>query len=268
MGRPKTVNIKTFHEYDKLHTVKSKMYCGVEMTTLYPIKETALFYRSIEVWAYCASSFKMKKKDNVLNLNIPIISNQKTINFLEKHCWKDRVVKEIECGNSDIIETVAMLKKIFPDKEAVYFYELENLISAHNQGTLISYDDNGQVKEPSEHQLKRRKWLNSNYNRFNDAPEVKKMQDRWTSEPDKVLKDKYLDEYMDFSSEYAFKHNNLLDVFLEIGQNSVCYPVAFTDNTAEWSKEKYGKLVGYAHAGEIFFVATPDKIFFQISRHF
>jgi hypothetical protein len=66
-----------------------------------------------------------------------------------------------------------------------------------------------------------------------------KMMERWTGEKNEKLKDKYLYEYLDFKREYFFKHNNLIDSFIEIGKHSVCYPFSFTKNTAEWSKEKY-----------------------------
>lgn len=62
MTRPKTVRMDTFHLYDKLHTKKIKMYSGVEMTTLYPVKETTASYVTIQVWSYCCSKFQIKKK--------------------------------------------------------------------------------------------------------------------------------------------------------------------------------------------------------------
>lgn len=77
-----------------------------------------------------------------------------------------------------------------------------------------------------------------------------------------------LEEFYNLCREHRYSNNNLIDTFMDVCKNSVVYPVAFSKNTAEWSREKYGKLVGYAHAGEIIFINTPDKIFFEIKRHF
>jgi prepilin-type N-terminal cleavage/methylation domain-containing protein len=44
--------------------------------------------------------------------------------------------------------------------------------------------------------------------------------------------------------------------------------VAIGGGTGMWGIEKYGKPTEYSNAGEIFFVVTKDKIFFDISRHF
>lgn len=268
MGRPKRVNFDTFHLYDKLHTKKTKMMCGVEMTTLYAIKETALYYLSIEVWAYCASKFKAKKKGFKLNVDIPVIENEKTCAFLDKHCWKDWVAKDRGDKHSDIPETVALLDKLFPGKEKIFFYELDSLISAYNCGSLISYNDDGSIEEPSNHDIESQKYYNAKYNRHIQTPELTKLRTKWTSEKDEKLKNKYLKEYVNAEHNYAYKYHNCIDTLIDIGKHSVCYPVAFSRGTAEWSKEKYGKEIAYAKAGEIFFVQTKDKIYFEIKRHF
>lgn len=266
MGRPKAVNLKTFNQYDKLHTTKVKMYSGVEMTALYPIKETDEFYRSIESWSYCASTFKAKKKNCTLEVNIPIITNPKTIEFLNKNCWSEWVIKQKD--NSEMIETLAFLKRLFPDKEAVYFYELDSLLCAYNHGHFISYDDNGEIKPISKNILEQQKYYNGKYNRFPDNEECVKMRKRWTEETNETLKKQYLTEYLNFEKDYSFKHNNLVETFIEIGQNAVVYPVAFTNGTADWHLKEYGKVCPYAHAGEIYFVVTDDKVFFEVKRHF
>ncbi len=268
MGRPRAVKIETFSQYDKLHTRKVKMYSGVEMTALYPIKETEEYYRSVESWSYCVSTFKGKKKNVTLEVNIPIITNQKTIEFLKKNAWTDWVRKQKDKNNSEMIEAVGLLKKIFPDKEAVYFYELESLLSAYNHGTFISFDDNGEVNLPSELRIDEQKYYNTKYNRFIDNEECIKMRKRWTEQTDETLKIQYLSEYLDFESEFGFKHNNHNETFINIGQNAVVYPVAFTKGTADWYIEKYGKVCSYAHAGEIYFVVTDEQIFFEVKRHF
>ena len=268
MGRPKAVNIKTFPLYNKLHTKKTKMYCGVEMTTLYPIKETDQYYISPEVWAYCASKFRHKKKGFKLNVDIPVIQDKKTIDFLAKHCWNDWVDRQLKDGDSDMKEAVHLLTKIFPGKNLKCFYELNSIISSYTHGTFLSYDDDGNIEPPSEHAIKNRKYYTHKYVKYCDDPTVKTLMTKWTDEKNKKLADKYLTEYMNAEEEYAYKNHSLDDVFVDIGKHSVCYPVAFTENTAEWSREKYGKLLGYAHAGEIYFVVTPDTVYFDVSRHF
>jgi hypothetical protein len=53
-----------------------------------------------------------------------------------------------------------------------------------------------------------------------------------------------------------------------IGENCIVAPYAFSDGTADWYKEKYGKVCSYSHAGEVFMIATPDTVYFEIKRHF
>lgn len=114
MGRPKRVRYDTFHLYDKLHTVKTNMFSGVELTTLFPIKETPLFYQSIEVWAYCASKFRAKKQGFKLNVDIPLLTDPAAVAFLNEHAWHDWVAIERKDKETDVIETVALLDKLFP----------------------------------------------------------------------------------------------------------------------------------------------------------
>ena len=132
----------------------------------------------------------------------------------------------------------------------------------------VDDDDDGNIEPPSEHAIKNRKYYTHKYVKYCDDPTVKTLMTKWTDEKNKKLADKYLTEYMNAEEEYAYKNHSLDDVFVDIGKHSVCYPVAFTENTAEWSREKYGKLLGYAHAGEIYFVVTPDTVYFDVSRHF
>ena len=265
MGRPKGLNIKTLHEYNKLHTTKVKMISGVYITALYLIKETAKFFISTEVWAYCCSKFKVKKPAT-LSVNIPIIEDEKTIEFLKEHCWSDWVEKEKD--DTDIKETLEFLSKVFPNKQPIYFYELDSLIGLYIQGSLISFDENGNQESLSEHDIDRIKYYNHKYVRFVDDPEIKRLREKWTSEKNNGLREKYLTEYSKKESDFVYQNHNLFNVFLEIGKNSVCFPVGFTHGTADWFKEKYGKVCGYAHVGEIFFVVTNEDIFFNIKRHY
>lgn len=268
MGRPKRVIFEKFGEYDKLHTIKTKMICGVEQTTLYPIKETKEFYISPEVWAYCASKFRMKKKNVTLGVDIPVIDSDKVSDFLLKHCWEDWVKKE--GGNSDISEAVALLDKLFPDHEKLYFYELNSLLTIYNQGTLISLDDNGNSKPMNDNRLKRINYYVNKYAMFYDElpDEILELKTAWHKCKDEKKRPELMDIFLEKQSAWAFENLGLLEIFIEIGKNSVCYPVAFSNGTGMWGIEKYGKPTEYSNAGEIFFVVTKDKIFFDISRHF
>ena len=269
MGRPQSASFKTFHLFDKLHTVKTKMYCGVESTTLYAIKETKKFFLSPEVWAYCASKFRKNKKDIQLSVDIPELTDEKAIEFLKDECWTDWVDREVKDGNSEIIEGIALLKRIFPDKNCVYFYELNSLIAAYNQGTFLSYDKDGNIKPLEEYQIERQKGINHKYNFSNgNAPELVAAREKWTSEKDEKKRSEYLTEFSKLSRDYSFKNNNLINVFIEISKKSVCYPAAFSKGTADWYKKEYGKKCGYSEAGEIFFVSTPDTVYFEITRHY
>lgn len=271
MGRPKRVSLEKFAEYDKLHTKKTKMHCGVEQTTLYPIKETNEFYQSIEVWAYCASKFRIKKKGFKLNVDIPVIADEKTIKFLDEHCWADWVERQIKDKESDMIEAIALLDKIFPKHEKVFFYELDSLLSTYSHGSFISFDDAGNIKPRNENDIKRIKYYLSKYKQdeARENKEVAKRREKWLKcKGSEKEKDRLLSEYKDFERDWIYKNANVTDIFIEIGKNSVCYPVAFSDGTAEWAIEKYGKPMAYSNAGEIFFVVTKDKVFFEVTRHF
>jgi hypothetical protein len=267
MGRPKGLNLSTLPLYNKLHTKKVKMMCGVEMTALYLVKETKDFFVSTEVWAYCCSKFKAKKP-TTLTVDIPVITNTDTIEFLKANCWSDWIQKELDRGNTDITETLEFLSKVQPNKKPIYFYELDSLIGAYNQGTLISYDENGVIEALSEHDIDQQKYYNHKYNRHIESAELTASRTKWTSETDNTLRNQYLTEFVAFEQDYAFKHNNLIDTFIDIGKHSVCFPVGFSKGTADWYKKQYGKVCGYAHVGEIFFVVADDNIFFNITRHY
>jgi hypothetical protein len=268
MGRPKAVSIKTFPQYNLLHTEKVKMYSGVYMTALFPIKETEQFYLSIEVWSHMCSKFKRKKAGFELKLDIPTITDEKTINFLAEHAWHDWVEKEKSRKQSDTAEVVEYLNKIFPDKKKVFFYELDSILTAYAQGTFISYDDNGEIEKPSEHDIDTRKYYTHKYERYVDHPTIKALFEAYHAEKDEVKKKECFTKYHTAEREYVYKHRNLDSVFMELGKNGVAYPVAFSDGTADWYKKEYGKVCPYAHAGEIYFVVTPDTIYFERKRHF
>ena len=261
---PKAVNLKTLSQYNKLHTRIVKCYSGVTMIALYLIKETSHFFMGIEVWAGCRK-FKQKKPFN-LSVDIPIITNKEAVDFLNKNCWDNWVEKEKE--NVEMIEALKYLKMVFPNHVPIFFYEFYHLFTAYSHGTFIKYDDNGLIEPPSSHDIKNQKYYTNKYNRHLKAPEVVAAKLKWTSEKDAKLSEKYLDEYCEIEREYAFKHHNLNDVFIEIGKHAVCFPVGFTKGTADWHMKEYGKVCSYAHAGEIYFVVTDKNIYFDVSRHF
>ena len=277
MGRPQTVSIKTFPKYDKLHTEQTKMMSGISFNTLYPIKETPLFYMSCEVWAYCASKFKKKKKNlPKLEVNIPTLTDKESIDFLAEKVRKgDKYIKD------DVLEAKTFLQRLYPDHEYKFFYELDYIFNGYIQGDYISYDSDGNVEEPTEYELKHRAYVSTKYNRFigmrKDEPvtHLKVLYEKYQAyekiKGDKKsgdIKQELYNEFADAQEKYILEHHDMTDMFIKISQHGVCLPMAFTNNTAEWSKEKYGKLVGYAHAGECFFVVTPDTIYLNVKRHF
>lgn len=177
MGRSKLANLKTFKTYNLLHSKKVRMRSGVSMTALYPIKETAEFYRSIEVWASCASFFKIKKKNINLDVSIPILNNTKAETFLYDNCSKNWVA---ESNSSDIKETIEVLSKIIPNKEFLYFYELESLLNAFCHGSFISLNANGEVEPVTENQIKVQKYYSYKYNRFITSHEDQSIKNLYT----------------------------------------------------------------------------------------
>lgn len=267
--RRQNADYKQFPQYNRLHSKETKMYSGVIGHTLYPMKETSKYYVSLAVWASCASNCRVKKPGG-LSVNIPLLTDAAAIKFLEEHCWKDWTTKHAE--DSDTREAVELLRKLFPEKASVYFYELDSVIKAYYNGTFISYSENGQIEEPHTRHIEMRKYYTHKYYRWvaeTEDSDTKAAYEAYRAVKEEGKhKEKLFETYHKLSEEYTYAHYNLDSVFIQLGQHCVCYPVYFSDNTAEWSKEKYGKLVGYAHSGEIFFIATADKVYFQISRHF
>ncbi len=231
MGRPKAVILKNFKEYNLFHTEKTKMFSGVSITSLYPVKETDQFYRSIETWCYCTYIFKCKKRNVELTVSIPTIIDEKTISFLNKHIYNGCLG---EHQKRDLTEAESLLDRVFPDRKKVFFYELDKIIGDYIDGNFERFDCETGMPEP----LTDDDMLNQRY--YN-----------WK-----------------FSGGRVEKLINVVSELTIIGRNAVCYPVAFTRGTADWYMEKHGKTCPYAHAGEIFFVSTPDTIFFNVARHY
>lgn len=269
MGHPKRVIFSKFKEYSLLHSVKTKMISGVHTTTLFPIKETDQFYRSIEVWSSCASTFKMKKENRSLQVDLPIIENEKTSEFLKINSWIDWVTKQVGHGDTDIIESIALLDRIFPDKTKIYFYELDSIISAYQWGTFEGYDKDGNIVPRSNQDIEKQKHFCHKYNYLlKGVPEINELFCAYTNEKNKEKSEELFKIYHAAEKEYAFKHKNIVFELTDIGRNAVCYPVAFSHGTANWHQEEYGKPCAYANAGEIYFVATNECVFFCTKRHF
>lgn len=277
MGRPKAAVLKKFKDYDKLHTVQTKMMSGVTFNTLLPIKETKEFFVSCEVWAYCASKFKKKKKNvEKLEVNIPILKDAEAIEFLNKHAWNDKDLYEDETEASEF------LKRLYPNHKFVYFYELDYLLGAYIQGSLISYDEEGNVEEPTERDLKQRGNYTRKYHMFfgvrpeDNVPHIAKLFKAYRDYNKEKLGDKYDDKentrlyglYADAQEKYLMENNDLTELFITLAKHGVCLPMYFTNGTADWYKEKYGKTCAYAHAGEVFFIPTEDTVYLNVRRHF
>lgn len=265
---PKSVVFDKFKYYNLLHTKKVKMYSGVETTALYPIKETDQYYRSIEVWSSCASTFKAKKKNLSLKFEIPEITDQKTSDFLESEHWVNYVNEELADGSSDMAETIALLDNLFPTKIKKFFYELETIVNAYQWGAFESFKEDGTLEPLSENSIDRQKYLFSKYIRFIDVPEIKKLYNNYSAETDEKKKKELFKIYYKAERDYVYEHHNLSHELTQIGRNSVNYPVAFSKGTADWYKEKYNKICSYAHAGEIVFVVTNDSVYFTVTRHY
>ena len=265
MGRPRRVVFEKFSQYDKLHTERTKMYSGVDHTTLYPIKETEKMFQSIEVWAFCASKFKVKKRGFRLSVDIPVVDD-KTADFLKKNCWEDWISKK---ESTDIQEALALLDNIFPSHKKLFFYDLKSLISSYLSGDFISFDKDGNEEGGDVEIIK---YYLSKYDMFSsdkEIAEIAERRDRWVNcKGTEEERERYLEEYFKFKEDWLYEHRNITDVFIDIGKNSVCYPVAFSKGTAEWAIEEYGKPMKYSNAGEIFFVVTEDTVYFEIKRHY
>jgi hypothetical protein len=277
MSRPKKVVYENFKNYDKLHSEPTKMISGVQLNILYPIKETKEYYISCEVWASCASQFKRKKKNiGKLEVNIKTLTDKESVNFLEKNCWGG---KELD---SDEKEASEFLRKLYPEHKFKYFYELSNLINSFSSGKFVRYDNSGNEAEATERDKDVRGSYIHKYNLMygvieeNNVPHVKALYDKY----DSYRKDKdspnYSEDkqnelfsaYFEAERKYLYENLDMTSIFRSVGEHAVCLPMAFSNGTADWYKEKYGETCAYAHAGESFFVVTSDSIFIDVSRHF
>lgn len=222
MGRPTRVFPSKLPEYDLLHTRKVKSMYNTEITALHLIKETEQFHISLTSWAFCCGGFKQLKFGNELKVEIPVITDEKSIEFLHNHAWKDYIQKTLTENKraTEMKETLSLLDRLFPDKKKFFFYELDSLIASFCFGNFISYDDNGKVEVVTEHDIEQREYYVQKYQR--SAVTV--------------------------------------DTFIDVCKKSIVCPYAFSRPTVVSSE--------YENAGEIYFVVTPDAVYFQFKRHY
>lgn len=267
MGRPKRVYPKTLHLYDKFHTRLVKMMNGTQITALHLIKETEEFFWSLESWAFCCGHFKAKKKNFELQFNLPLLSDEKTEAFLNKHAWHDWMQKEHKAKDTDMLETTEFLNRLFPDKKKVFFYELKSLVSGFCHGSFVSYDrETGIEEKPSVHAMERRSQHNFKYTgmRTKFPDEIDALHKTWLAMDEKKVGEKVADaaydKFREKADAYLLENNDLTPVFRKVGEHVIVVPYAFTKCCVEGSS--------YENAGEIYLIITEDTVFFEIERHF
>jgi len=287
MARPKRVYPNSLPQYDKMITDKVKMMSRVFITALYLVKETAEYYISIDSWAFCCSQFKKKKK-NVpeLKVTLPTVTDERVQTFLDKHAWHKWVEKELattqvnifskdkeivpHTPNSDTIETLALLDKLFPKKKKIFFYELDSIIASYCHGNFISYDDDGNIEEPTKHDIEKRGYYTQKYrgmlgrDRVENPKAVEDLYKAYQKLSGNKKKEKECTEafgkYYDAERNFLMENHDLTDVFIKLGENTVVCPYIFTDCCVKGSS--------YENAGEIYMIITPDTVYFQTNRHF
>lgn len=166
MGRPKRVYPSTLSLYDKFHTRLVTMMSGTKITALHLVKETEQFFWALESWAFCCGHFKAKKKNFQLQFNLPVLKDEKAKKFLKEHAWHDWVKKEYKAKDTDMIESVEFLNRLFPNKKKVFFLEIKSLVSGFCHGSFVRYDRDGNEEKPREHDLKKRNYYSSKYSGY------------------------------------------------------------------------------------------------------
>jgi len=262
------------------------MYCGTELTALHIVKETEQYYISIDTWSGCCVPFKLKKKNGDLSYNIPVLKDEKAIKFLNENAWHDWVAKELattqvnifskdkelvpHIPDSDTVETLAFLDRLFPDKKKVFFYELTSIISSFCHGAFISYDKEHNIEEPTKHDIEQRGYYTSKYiGRFNggavtypdNVNALYAIYDKIErSKENEKIKQAAYHNYAIAQNEFLLANHNLTDTFIALGENAVVCPYAYTHCCVKGS--------AYENAGEIYFIVTDDTVYFQDERHF
>lgn len=267
--RPVRVYPNKLHLYNKMLTRKIKMWCGTEITALHLLKETQHFFTSISAWTFCVSTFKKLKYNTELKVEFPILKDETVKTFLNYHAWHDWVDKQTKTAKkeSDMLETLEFLNRLFPDKKKVFFYELKHLIGAYCHGSFISYDDDGNIKTPHKYDIDQRIYYTKRYNgeiTGNDVTlpdEITNAITEWVNcKDDEKKRDELLTKYHDLERNYLYKNHDLTKVFKTIGENIVVCPYIYKSRCVEGSS--------YENAGDIYFIVTDDTIYFETERHF
>lgn len=125
--------------YDRLHTELVQQRQGTSINVLYQIKETPNYYISLNTHTYCCSMFKKIKKDFSLSVNIPILSDKATIDFITDASWENYVEEKIDT-DVDMQQVLSFLDRLFPNHKKVFFYESIAITKDHCFGTLNDFN--------------------------------------------------------------------------------------------------------------------------------
>lgn len=139
MAKRKVYTSEELNLYDKLHTEIIQQRRGTSINVLYLIKETPKYYISLNTYTYCCYMFKKIKKDFNLSVNIPVLSDNTTIDFLTEASWEDYIEENIDT-NIDLRQVIIFLDKLFPCHKKVFFYYGISLTSDHCFGTLNKFN--------------------------------------------------------------------------------------------------------------------------------
>lgn len=262
MARPKRVFPDKLHLFNLMHTQKVMMMSGVQLTALHLVKETPQYYISIDSWAFCCSQFKRKKKNGPLSVNIPTVTSKKAVELLERKASDHWVQKRLDAGCSEMKEAIAFLDGLFPDKRKVYLHEFKDLIASYCHGVFGRFDtETGEPVKEWDNALERRKDINRRYCVKGEMPKlIVELYEAYKNEKDEKKQEAALEKYLDAKTDYLYENDNVIPELMEITQNAVVCPYAFSSPTVEGSS--------YEHAGSFYFVVTENAVFFQVARSF
>lgn len=254
----KRVKENSLSLFTEMTTRKEKMFSGVEITGLHLLKRTSQYLIGIESWSHCVGNFKIKIKNFVDEFNIPLIEDQKTIDFLNEHAWKKWEERE-DNQDPDTVSKKEFINKLFPGKKQYYFYELESLLSLWTNGSLLMYDKEGNIKPKTENNLRNIDYYNYKYLGMKDfgPPHVDILFKKYLEiKNDEKKKTEAYKKYRAAHDKYIRENLDLSDVFKIIGENIVVCPFVFSPTS-----------LGSCD-GEILFLNTPEAVFTSIVRHF
>lgn len=250
----RAVVYKNASQYNLLHTTKVTLWNGNVVTALYNLKETAKFYTSMSTWGGI-KAFKAKKENVDISVDIPIITDEKTIHFLEISHY----VNYVDESHKNELEAFA---KIFPNKKIKYSPKLKEYSRAftHNH-----------FKDKRNETIEYIKDINRETCTTLQIPlpdDIKCLDDDYFSEKDDEKRFTIYQEIQKSKNDFFYNNHNQTEMLDYIGKNTVIYPMAFQESTFEWYKEDHGKEFPAAHAGEVYFVTTDDSVYFTKNRHF